>query len=117
MGLMAVSTAAGCLPDDVKGTDIVGHRTLTSRSGSTRPEKVTVKQTLRTLRSRCVKGKLVDSKGREIRFYRLKGCWGNPPTDYLEIIENQRREIETLKRHYTLVEMGCDTDGQGHLRP
>jgi hypothetical protein len=72
---------------------------------------ITVKQRLVELKARCRRGKLVDRSGREIRFYRLAGCWGNPPPDYREILERQRRELERLKKRYTVIELTCNPDG------
>ncbi len=72
---------------------------------------VTVEQKLVELKARCRRGKLVDRSGKEIRFYRLAGCWGNPPADYREILERQRRELEKLKKRYTVIELTCNPDG------
>ena len=60
--------------------------------------------------SRCLQ-KLLDSKLRQVRFYFVQGCWGNPPSDYLEILARQRKEIETLKQTYTVIEMTCNPSG------
>ena len=100
-----------CLPAEVKASDIASVTTLTSKTGKTYSQKITVKQTLQKLRARCLRGKLVDSKGREIRFYFVQGCWGNPPADYLEILDRQRREIKRLKKLFTVVEMTCNPGG------
>src|SRR6267378_7720508 len=77
-----------CLPADIKSTDVVATRV--ARPG-TRGEvvAVTVAQKLKELRARCRRHKLIDSSGREIRFYRLIGCWGNPPDDYQEQLQRQ----------------------------
>lgn len=99
-----------CLPPDIQITDIVS---VEPPSQDGKPGKsVTVKQRLLQLKARCRGQKLVDARGREIRFYRLTGCWGNPPADYLEILENQRREIENLKKRYTVIEMTCNPSGK-----
>lgn len=110
----AMPALAGCLPDNIKPSDVVGHKIGTTASGRAYGRKVTVKETLRNLKSRCVGGRLVDRTGREIRFYRIQGCWGNPPADYLEILDNQRKEIGDLKKRYILIEMTCDPDGMPH---
>jgi hypothetical protein len=90
-----------CLPKDgrIKETDLVS-------------KNKTVKQTLRVMKAKCWKGKLVDAKKREIYFYDLQGCWGNPPQDYLEIMDNQRKEIAELKKKYTVIEINCNPDGR-----
>jgi hypothetical protein len=85
-----------CLPKDLKGTTLVS-------------KDKTVKQTLKTMKAKCSKGKLVDAKNREIRFYNLQGCWGNPPQDYLEIVENQQKELADLKKKYRVIEISCNT--------
>ena len=68
---------------------------------------VTVKAKLSHLKARCKRGKLLDSKGRQIRVYTLIGCWGNPPDNYLELLENQDREIQRLKKRYTVIQIPC----------
>ncbi len=110
-GIPCMAQTYRCLSSDVKETDIVEVRTLTSKAGKDYTEKITVKDKLNKMRSRCAKGKLVDGKRREIRFYFLQGCWGNPPADYLEIEKRQRRDIEQLKKRYTVIEMACDRGG------
>ena len=96
-----------CLPPDVTVDTVVSIRTITLRSGGTRVDRTTVGQTLRNLKARCSKGKLRDNYGREVRFFHLDGCWGNPPADYLEIMTRQRKEIARLKRSYTVIELTC----------
>jgi hypothetical protein len=71
-----------------------------------------VKLRLDKLDARCRAGKLVDGKNREIRFYQLQGCWGNPPPDYQEILIKQREELEELKRKYTVIEITCNPSGE-----
>ncbi len=110
-GFRSMAQTYTCLASDVKDDDVVGFTTATSQSGKTHAEKVTVKQTLKKMRSRCRHGKLMDGKGRQIRFYFLQGCWGNPPANYLEILDRQRKEIERLKKRYIVVEMTCNPSG------
>ena len=100
-----------CLSSDVKEDDVTGFRNKTSKIGDVLTEKITVKQALKRMRARCLGGKLVDGKGRQIRFYFLQGCWGNPPADYLEILDRQKREIEELKKRFTVIEMTCNPGG------
>jgi hypothetical protein len=94
-----------CLPSDVKITDVIS---VERGKYGNATRKLVVKQRLRQLRAHCHNGKLVDSRKREIYFYRLVGCWGNPPMDYLEVLERQRREIDNLKKRYTVIEMTCN---------
>ena len=74
--------------------------------------KRTVNDQLKELKARCRNGKLIDERGKQIYFYRLIGCWGNPPSDYLERLEQQRNKLRELRKRYTIVEMTCDlSDG------
>jgi hypothetical protein len=100
-----------CLPKGINLTDVVSSQFIKSAVTGTPVEQVTVRAKLIELKARCKKGKLVDSSGKRIIFYRLTGCWGNPPVDYREILERQRSEIEKLKRRYTMVEMTCNPSG------
>ena len=100
-----------CLPSGVKLTDVVSAEMTGSSERGPVVKKVTVKQKLTDLKARCRNGKLVDDTGKEVRFYRAKGCWGNPPADYLEILDRQRRELEELKKQYTVIEMTCNPSG------
>ena len=109
-GPLTESSVEKCLPPDIQITDVVS---VAPPSEDGKPGKpVTVRQRLLQLKARCRGQKLVDARGREIRFYHLTGCWGNPPADYEEILENQRREIQDLKKRYTLIEMTCNPSGR-----
>jgi hypothetical protein len=100
-----------CLPDDVKPETIVSAVRVTSDlRGKVKFE--TVRQRLGKLKAKCKAGKLVGAGGKVIRFYQLQGCWGNPPADYREIMDNQRREIETLKKKYIVIEITCNSTGE-----
>jgi len=98
-----------CLPQGIKPTDVIS-------AGVRKPgavgQQINVEQKLSELGARCRKGRLVDARGREIRFYRLKGCWGNPPPDYQEILQKQDAELRRLKKRYTVVEMTCNPSGE-----
>jgi hypothetical protein len=100
-----------CLPSDIKAPDVVSAEAAVHRKGGRPVKTITVKQKLNELRARCRHGKLVDSRGREIRFYRLTGCWGNPPADYLEIMQRQQNELNVLKKKYAVIEMTCNPSG------
>jgi hypothetical protein len=100
-----------CLPSDIKPSDVVSAQA--AKPGI--PGKivtVTVAQKLRQLQARCRRGKLIDAGGKEIRFYRLIGCWGNPPDDYQEQLEHQAKELARLRRRYRVIEMTCNPSGQ-----
>jgi hypothetical protein len=95
-----------CLPAGTNLEEIVSSPQVKSASGIS-SKRVTVRDTLSKLKAHCKKGKLVDGAGREIRFYRLVGCWGNPPEDYQAQLARQSRELQRLRKKYTVVEMGC----------
>jgi hypothetical protein len=98
-----------CLQKDVQSTNVVSApMKRPGRAG--RP--VTVGDMLKQLKARCKRGKLLDANGKEIYFYRLTGCWGNPPADYQEILQRQSEELEKLKKHYHVIEMTCNPSGE-----
>lgn len=110
LAVSARSQTYGCLPSEIKPGDVV--RVVTSASGAVK--KITVRDSLKSLKAKCWKDKLIDGKRKEIRFFRIVGCWGNPPADYLEIQQRQRQELAALKKKYTVIEISCNT---GDLPP
>jgi hypothetical protein len=90
----------GCLPQSVQLNDVV-------RYGGSRNGDVTVEQTLTKMKAQCRKGRLVDAKRREIRFFR-PSCWGNPPSDYRDIQERENEELEKLKTRFTVLVFDCN---------
>jgi hypothetical protein len=96
----AHSARINCLPPGTQLDDIVSHG-LKGRGS------VTVEKKLAQLKARCRNGKLVDAKGREIRFFRMS-CWGNPPPDYLEIEQRENAELQKLQKRYTVIVFGCN---------
>ena len=96
----APSKNFSCLPKDVRADEVVSY----DDKGKS---ILTVKKKLIELKARCRRGKLVDAKGREIRFFRVS-CWGNPPEDYLEIQKRESEELAELKKHYSVIEFGCN---------
>ena len=107
--------ADSCLPDGIQAADVVSTGTAKPGFGG-KVVTVTVAQKLRELRARCRRGKLVDARGTEIRFYQLIGCWGNPPDDYQEQLERQAKELEKLRKRYRVIEMTCDSSGEDRFR-
>jgi len=105
---MAPSSEArvsSCLPSEIDLDNVV---VLDRGRANRSPKKnLTVRMRLLQLKARCKKGSLVDGRGRKIRFYSLIGCWGNPPADYAELLENQDREIRRLKKTYTVIQISC----------
>ena len=102
-----------CMPPGIQSTDVVSSQA--AKPGG-KVVKVTVAQKLKALGGRCRKGKLVDAKGTEIRFYQLVGCWGNPPDDYQEQLERQAKELAKLRKRYRVIEMTCDSSGEDRFR-
>ena len=109
------SNVASCLPAGIQSTDVVStRRAKAGIDGNV--VAITVGQKLKELRARCRRGKLVDAKGMEIRFYSLIGCWGNPPVDYQEQLEAQAKELAKLRKRYHVIEMTCNSGGDDMLR-
>src|SRR6476469_5156504 len=95
-----------CLPADIDLTRavVVEQPKVSKEKSETR---MTVRTRLSQLRARCKNGKLLSSTGRQIRFIALLGCWGNPPENYQEMLAEQAKEIERLKKEYILIQIPC----------
>ena len=104
---------AACLPPNIKLSDIVEATSAGIANGQpVGLHKVTVEQRLGELKATCSSdNKLIDGSGKQIVFYRLTGCWGNPPAGAQEILRKQREEIDKLKQQYTVIEMTCNPSG------
>ena len=89
-----------CLPKDVRADETVSY-------GFKGRTAVTVENKLNEMKARCRKGRLVDSRGREIRFFH-RSCWGNPPENYQEIRRRETGELAKLKKRYPVIEFGCN---------
>lgn len=89
-----------CLPKDVRADEAVSY-------GMKGKSILTVEQKLAEMKARCRRGRLVDARGREIRFFR-SSCWGNPPADYQEIQQRKNAELAKLKKRYTVIVFGCN---------
>jgi hypothetical protein len=100
-----------CLPEEIKPETVVSVIRKTSNLRG-KVEFETVRQRLGKLNARCKAGKLVGGNNKEIRFYQLQGCWGNPPPDYTEILNRQRKELEELKKRYAVIEITCNSSGE-----
>jgi hypothetical protein len=95
-----------CLPADIDlDRAVVVEQPKASKEGS--ETRTTVRMRLSQLRARCKNGKLLSSTGRQIRFVALLGCWGNPPENYQEMLTEQAKEIERLKKKYVLIQIPC----------
>jgi hypothetical protein len=97
---------ARCVPS---GIDLNAELVVETQRPTTKvsPRKTTVQQELAQLKAHCRRGKLVDGKGKQIYFYSLTGCWGNPPDNYLELLKQQEQEIRRLKKKYTVIQIPC----------
>lgn len=92
-----------CLPSERTLVDIV------SVEGA---NKATVVDKLHEIGGHCsFNEKLLDKTEKQIYFYELHDCWGNPPSDYREILQKQQDEINKLKEQYTVIEMTCNPSG------
>jgi len=97
-----------CLPPGIAATDVVSAQLVKS---SNTVKKTTVAQKLTELKAHCKSGRLVDATGRQIYFYSLEGCWGNPPPDYQEILARQDEALKKLRKRYSVIEMTCNPEG------
>jgi hypothetical protein len=97
----------GCLPKEVDPKARIREESSDASSSKSKP-KTSVEKKLIELRPSCIKGKLVDKSGKEIRFVHLLGCWGNPPEDYQEQLDKQQAELLKLKEKFTVIEIPCD---------
>lgn len=118
LALPSMAATAGntdsCLPSGIQSTDVVSAGIKRGKQGHV--NAVTVAQKLKEINARCRKGKLVDPGGREIRFYQMVGCWGNPPDDYQQQLARQDKELVRLRKRYRVIEMTCDPSGDNRMR-
>ena len=98
-----------CLPKDVDLKAKIQEDDETAASLKPKQKK-SVEQRLIELNARCEKGILIDKSGKEIRFVHLLGCWGNPPEDYQEQLDQQQAEVSKLKKKFTVVQIPCNQD-------
>jgi len=89
-----------CLPADTGLDEVVTY------SRSAKPN-ITVRDRLIKMKARCRRGKLVDARRREIRFFHPT-CWGNPPPDYLEVQQREKEDLAKLKRRYNVIVFTCN---------
>jgi len=98
-----------CLPDGIQLMDVVSADPVPGKDNKIKT--VTVKEKLRQLNVICRNRQLIDQSGRAVRFYRLQGCWGNPPSNYSEILKRQATAIRKLQSNFTVIEMTCNPSG------
>ena len=92
-----------CLPEGYKSTDVVSYRQ--KRKGG--EGYITIEDRLVELKAHCRDGKLVEGKGKEIRFFKF-ACYGNPPIDYEEQRQKELEALEKLQKKYCVIVMECD---------
>ena len=102
-GKKTAQARINCLPEGFQMTDVVSYGV--NRGGE--DKHITIEQKLSELKARCRRGKLVDGKGREIRFFR-PACFGNPPADYEEIRQRESAELARLQKNYNVIILECD---------
>jgi hypothetical protein len=108
LALALCGLAAGCAPDwSAVSACLPAGVTLTTefcpdRAGCAPEERTTVKRKLAELGARARGGKLYDSAGKEIVFYRVPARGAPPPPD---LEQQERRQLEELRRRHTVVEM------------
>lgn len=100
---------ATCLPKGIGMTTVVSARVLPGTANTV--QTVTVADRLRQLKAVCRQQTLVDRSGRAIRFYQLEGCWGNPPMNYREILQQQVATLRQLQKTFTVIELTCNPSG------
>lgn len=99
-----------CLPKGIQRSTVVGFQGRPSKQRG--GKAITVADLLDSLKARCKRGKLLDAKGRPIYFFAMTGCWGNPPENYQQILDEQARKLAQLKKRYTVIEMTCNPSGE-----
>ena len=98
-----VEAQLDCLPETFTSDEVVSYRSV----GRGKDKDITIKDKLNELKAKCQDGKLIDSKNREIKFFRIT-CFGNPPADYLEIEQKQQEELRRLQKQYTVIVIECN---------
>ncbi len=109
----AAADFSACLPEGITSETIVSTKNLgfDKIKQISRIASVNVKETLTRIGGKCAAGNLTEAGGKRIKFYRLQGCWGNPPFDYQEILSNQAKELADLRKSFTVVELTCNPSG------
>ena len=107
---------SSCLPKDVQLKLLVQPEAEASPTKKD-SKPLNVEQKLRQLKAKCKDGKLVDQNGKEIRFVHLIGCWGNPPADYQEQLDEQEKKLVSLREKYIVIEISCAQDPDSRLKP
>ena len=102
-GLGGTAVQFDCLPEGYRSTDVVSYR----EKRKSAEVNLTIEDKLVELKAHCKEGRLVDGKGREIRFFKF-ACYGNPPSDYEELRQKELVELEKLQKKYCVIVLECD---------
>ena len=97
------SVQFACLPKDFQLTDIVSYR----KKQKSEDKQITIEDKLVELNAHCKADKLIDSKGKEIRFFKFS-CFGNPPENIDEIVKKEHQILDTLQKKYRVIVIECD---------
>jgi hypothetical protein len=90
-----------CLPEGFQLEDTI------SASPKASMQPLTIKDKLLEFKAHCKRGKLVDGKGKEIRFFKFT-CFGNPPDNYQEIVQKESQALADLQKRYKVLIIPCD---------
>jgi hypothetical protein len=75
-------------------------------------KKITVEDELIRVQARVGEdGKLQDGRGKPIHFFKLIGCWGNPPANYQQILDEENRRLDELRKTHTVITLTCNPTG------
>ena len=92
----------------IKSNSHVSLTDVASYDNNRKPAKK-ISEKLGELGAYCAKDKgIVDKNGRAVYIFYPRTCWGNPPLNYQEQIQNERNLLEKLEKSYTLIPIQCD---------
>jgi hypothetical protein len=75
--------------------------------------KITVEDELIRVKAHVAEdGTLKDESDKPIEFFRLTGCWGNPPINVQQIADEQNRRLEELRKTHTVITLTCNPRGE-----
>ena len=97
------------LPENIKPETEVRRDTKNDKGETISTETTTVEKRLNELRARYDKDKLVDEKGREIRFFEplCRGVSAGEEQDELDR-KAKEKELAELEKKYTVIVLNCD---------
>jgi len=97
------------LPENIKPETEVRRDTKNDKGEVTSTETTTVEKRLNELKARYEKDKLVDEKGREIRFFEplCRGVSAGEEQDEIDR-KAKEKELAELEKKYTVIVLNCD---------